>query len=268
MGTTSVIKLLLPLLLCVIQAPRVSPHSSGAPAFVCSSMIPGHGESTTTYTDPFVVTVSSSTYSPLQLITVSIEPMMDVQIRGFIIEARPADSRNTDTRIGSFVAGADSKVICDSGAITHSYSTDRFSVTVSWRAPAIPQGDVVFRATVVRRYRDFYTELYSNALSFQMPTTTIPTTTTTVTTPTPEPTTTTTTTTSTTTTPTTTILTTTTPTTTTINIPPVTEDYPTTTTAVTTPTAPTTTTINIPPVSEDYPTTTSSRGGRSCWINC
>lgn len=157
-------------------------YSTGAPENRCSSMVPQHGQSLLSYTDPFTVTASSSTYSPLQLITVTISPSQNgLYIRGFLLQARPANSRDSDTRVGFFISGSGSKTACNSGAVTHSYSTDRSSVTVSWRAPASPRGPIVFRATVVRTYSDYYTKVDSSVLSVQNTTTSTTTTTTTAT---------------------------------------------------------------------------------------
>ena len=56
-------------LTCVQQLPGVSAYPSGAPDFVCSSMIPSHGASSLTYTRPFILVAATETYSPLQLIS-------------------------------------------------------------------------------------------------------------------------------------------------------------------------------------------------------
>ncbi|XP_076462947.1 uncharacterized protein LOC143295252 [Babylonia areolata] len=218
-------------------------YSSGAPDSRCSSMVPGHWQAANTYTDPFRVTVSADTYSPLKLLTVTIQPTVsNIYIRGFLLQARPASDRNSGTTVGFFTSGSSTQTACNSGAITHSYSTDRSNVTVSWRAPAVPQGDIVFRATVVRVYNDFYTQVDSSVVSVELPTTTTTTTTPITTTSIP-------------TTPTTTASTTTTPTTTTTT--PTTPTTTTTTPTTTTTTATTTTTTTLPSTAPSTTTTLS-----------
>lgn len=184
-------------LVAIVAMPLgVSPYSSGAPENRCSSMVPGHfSGGAPSYTDPFTVTVSVSTYSPLKLLQVTIQPRFPgLAFRGFFIQARNASSPAQDLRYGYFLeTDGESRVGCNSGASTHAYSTDRTSVTVSWRAPPVPQGNIVFSATVVRMYNDYYTGILSPVIVFDDATTTTTTTTnSTTTTATPQNTTTTT----------------------------------------------------------------------------
>lgn len=60
-------------------------------------------------------------YYCAMLCAVTIEPMMDVDIRGFFIQARPNASRDGDTRIGSFLDGFDSKAVCSVRRVSFCY---------------------------------------------------------------------------------------------------------------------------------------------------
>ncbi|KAL8577657.1 hypothetical protein ACOMHN_060768 [Nucella lapillus] len=160
------------LVLMLPYTPRVDAYSAGTPDSACASMIPGHGPSRLLHNNPFpVITVSSTTYSSLQTIYLVMEPRANVQIKGFFIQARPANDTDADTRFGTFIADEESKTACNHGALTHRRSAERYSILVTWRAPPGPVGDIKFRATVVNTYSDYYTEIYSQVITFQPPTT-------------------------------------------------------------------------------------------------
>ncbi|XP_076441393.1 uncharacterized protein LOC143280577 [Babylonia areolata] len=164
---------MLMLMLMVMQGvPGTEAYSAGTPDSACSSMMPGHGPSRKLFDNPFpIITASSATYSPLQQIFLVIEPMADAQIKGFFMQARPANDTDSDIRIGTFVPDEESKTACNSGAVTHRRAAERYSILIKWRAPPVPSGDIVFRATVVNTFSDYYTDIYSNRLTFQPPTT-------------------------------------------------------------------------------------------------
>nr|KAG5705269.1 hypothetical protein BaRGS_010720 [Batillaria attramentaria] len=78
---------------------------------------------------------------------VTIEPTDSATFRGFFIQARNASSPDQNRRFGNFEEGSGSRTECNSGAATHAYASDRTSITLSWRAPPVPQGDFVFKWT-------------------------------------------------------------------------------------------------------------------------
>ncbi|CAL1544268.1 unnamed protein product, partial [Lymnaea stagnalis] len=90
--------LLLPL--CFLTA-ATSAYSSGPPDTACGLMIPGHGGSNSQPFNPYSLTVSKSTYSPSETITVTINAPGDKPFKGFMLQAR--DVNGTDF-VGTFQA--------------------------------------------------------------------------------------------------------------------------------------------------------------------
>jgi hypothetical protein len=123
---------------------------TGAPESACPSLVPdSHGPSTATGPSPYTLTVSSATYSPNQVLTVTLG---GAAFKGFIIVGRVAGS--TDP-VGSFqVQNADSRTACTatpgSNGITHTNNTVKTTSSFQWQAPSSSVGAVTFYSTVVR----------------------------------------------------------------------------------------------------------------------
>ncbi|CAG2121665.1 unnamed protein product, partial [Medioppia subpectinata] len=81
--------------------------------------------------------------------------------KGFHVTARVP---NSSTTVGKFTATANTKVLtCNptSNAITHKNNDDKSSVTFNWTAPKKFKGKVEFRATIVKEFKEFYTNVRS-----------------------------------------------------------------------------------------------------------
>ncbi|XP_033738341.1 ferric-chelate reductase 1-like isoform X2 [Pecten maximus] len=270
--------------------PIVNGYSSGAADQACPNLQPWHsGTRPSTLPSPFVITVSKTTYAPRDQITVTIQACPGYTFKGFLIQPRLVQYYEQDVKVGVFgnylnsrfkYACPDTRLGTRGQALTHTEASDKTNMRFVWQAPQVPQGHVLFRATIVQQFSTYWMgvsspvvyDQFSNVrlsrqqimslttplstacnqaanstTSSPMTTTTITTTTTTTTTPKP---------TTTTTTPTTT--TTTTPTTTTTTTPTTTTTTPTTTTTTTPTTTTTTITTTTPTTTTTTPTTTTT----------
>ncbi|XP_069126728.1 uncharacterized protein [Argopecten irradians] len=304
MGTSAIFNLILIYGLMLLPwMPNVSGYSSGAADQACPNLQPWHsGTRPSTLPSPFVITVSKTTYAPRDQITVTIQACPGYTFKGFLIQPRLVQYYEQDVKVGVFgnylnsrfkYACPDVRLGTRGQALTHTEASDKTIMRFVWQAPQVPQGHVLFRATILQQFGTYWMgvsspvvyDQFSNVrlsrqqiltLTTPLPTacnqplnsttssttTTSTTTTTPTTTTTTTPTTTTTTPTTTTTTPTTTTTTptttTTTPTTTTTTTPTTTTTTTTTTTPTTTTTTPTTTTTTPTTTTTTTPTTTTT----------
>uniref|UniRef100_A0ABM0LW11 Ferric-chelate reductase 1-like n=1 Tax=Saccoglossus kowalevskii TaxID=10224 RepID=A0ABM0LW11_SACKO len=131
---------------------EVQGYPSGAPSSTCENMTPSHGVDAQGSVAPYAVTADSNSYQPNDVITVTIEKTGSTGFKGFILQARRADSSVT-TPIGTFqnpstttnaklmdcFSVADNTFThSDASALTHD------SLSVEWVAPAQAQGNIEF----------------------------------------------------------------------------------------------------------------------------
>uniref|UniRef100_X2AMY4 Reelin domain-containing protein n=2 Tax=Capitella teleta TaxID=283909 RepID=X2AMY4_CAPTE len=125
-----------------------------------------------TSSSPFVINVSSTSYSKGETIQVnltSITPLM--KFIGFVIKARRVEG-NTDDIVGQFVDVDDEKIVglswypATDGAVnclTQANNTPRALVTLNWRSDA-DVGDVIFSAAFVQNFSHFWTGVNSDVV--------------------------------------------------------------------------------------------------------
>lgn len=152
----------------------VSAYPSGAPDSACASINPDwHGPSTATGPSPYILSLSSETYSPNQVITVKLSGAL---FKGYLIEGRLADGSTTNP-VGFFQSPDPSaKLACTAfssgNGVTQTNNTVKSSATFQWTAPSTSVGNIVFNFTVVRggaprtniTASDYYQGLKSNTI--------------------------------------------------------------------------------------------------------
>ncbi|CAG2173904.1 unnamed protein product [Oppiella nova] len=134
---------------------------SGAPESVCNSLTPSHGESQARGADqsPYNLVQSHQDYNGGDRIKVTLNAPQGYSFRGLIVQAYDP---HTNAVIGKFEAGKGLKTIDSCSAVTHTDRRGKRSATLVWTAPNSGRGNVAFRATVVQRFSDFYTNLHSS----------------------------------------------------------------------------------------------------------
>ncbi|XP_075473228.1 putative ferric-chelate reductase 1 isoform X2 [Ascaphus truei] len=142
-------------------------YPSGKVSDSCDAMLPMHGKSVPqTLAAPYNVIVSNNTFSPGDVITVTLRSSSGNGFKGFLLEARSAGG---DRITGAFTI-TDSKMTqglpCSTGAnsaVSHVNNNLKTSITAKWVAPP-GAGPVRFRATVLQDYSTFWNQLESETL--------------------------------------------------------------------------------------------------------
>ncbi|OCT85249.1 hypothetical protein XELAEV_18023412mg [Xenopus laevis] len=154
------------ILLCALLPKYTDAFSNGKVASVCGTMIPTHSTSAQTTDPPFMLVSSKGTYNQGVKIAVNLSATSTVVIKGFLIQARTI---NGDNLVGSFeVSNPDAQTLdCNNpaDAVSQTGAASKTSIQVTWKAPNIPTGNIMFRATVVRNERTFWANIVSRALN-------------------------------------------------------------------------------------------------------
>lgn len=157
---------LLSILLCYIALVYCYPE--GAPK--CDVDVPSHEShkpksGRAPYT--IVATAPKGSSSTGKTVTVTITGVRGKTFKGFILSAR---APNTRTNIGKFTASANTQTLECNGStntITHTDNKDKTSVSFKWTAPKDYKGKIEFRATIVKEYKEFWTNVRSSQLTFR-----------------------------------------------------------------------------------------------------
>ena len=152
------------ILLCGIAL--VECYPGGAPS--CKVDTPSHQKTKAlTRKSPFTIVATTPRALPNgdKVVTVTITGGRGKTFRGFHVTARAPNSSAT---IGKFTAAEDAKILqCNpsSNAITHKDNKDKSSVSFTWTAPKKFKGKVEFKATVVKEFKEFYTNVRSSQVT-------------------------------------------------------------------------------------------------------
>uniref|UniRef100_K1RDF5 Putative ferric-chelate reductase 1-like protein n=1 Tax=Magallana gigas TaxID=29159 RepID=K1RDF5_MAGGI len=146
-------------------------YSQGAGSQACSSLTPWHSANQPqTNAVPYVITVSKTSYRPMEQIVVTIQACKGHSFKGFLIQPRLAQFATQDVKIGVFgmYSNAPYQYTCPDTrngvrgqALTHTSNEDKTKLSIVWQAPRVPQGHVVFRATILKEYTTFWVAVNS-----------------------------------------------------------------------------------------------------------
>ncbi|KAM4722879.1 putative ferric-chelate reductase 1 [Rhinophrynus dorsalis] len=132
----------------------------------CDTFLPKHGNSVPqTAASSYKITVSNNTFSPGDVIKVTLQSSSASRFKGFLLEAR---SVGGDRIIGAFTItdGNTQGLSCSAGprsAVSHTNSNGKSIITTSWTAP-VGAGPVRFRATVLESYSTFWSNVESEII--------------------------------------------------------------------------------------------------------
>lgn len=146
----------------------------GAPWNMCSMKIPMHkGLQQQASDPPYEVTLSKTTYSPGENITVTVKGKTTTDLfRGFVIGAHPVIG-DTENVVGKFVQlPADSTGMSwyaeaqnEPNCVTHNSNGDRNTISFIWQAPSKNYGNLKFVAAVVKTFNTFWANVTSPVLT-------------------------------------------------------------------------------------------------------
>ncbi|XP_030852078.1 uncharacterized protein LOC100890012 isoform X4 [Strongylocentrotus purpuratus] len=148
--------------------PLVMAYPSGAPINACVNLTPGHRYSASviippqTGPSPYSLSVSKNMYTPSEVLTVSVTGR---SFRGILLQARLAD----DTLVGTFSdPPTNTKLLqcTDPGdSVTHtSYAHKEAGTSFTWTAPSSDVGNVIFTATFLLEYNEFWVKVTSQEI--------------------------------------------------------------------------------------------------------
>ncbi|XP_071445246.1 putative ferric-chelate reductase 1 homolog [Hetaerina americana] len=158
----------------LIEAPcGVDGFSMGAPESVCFSLVPGHKAQAQTTPSPFTLALASPKSSNKttagdskdRVIRVRLSSPHRIPFKGYIVRA---EAYGTNVPIGSFTFEDPSKskaMSCGKGianAATHPDSKLKYFVDLDWHAPEDYSGIVLFNATFVQNYSNFWVGVISD----------------------------------------------------------------------------------------------------------
>ncbi|KAA8580963.1 hypothetical protein FQN60_013921 [Etheostoma spectabile] len=155
-------------LLTVLSAGTVlvTAYSNGKVRAACEDMVPQHGYDPSPAPPPYSITVDTSTFSPSDNVTVSLQVASSniTFFKGFLIEARDAGKLDSPA-VGFFVLTNpnDSQLLqCglnQGSGVSHTRSTRKTHIQAVWVAPNNPPQRVQFLVTVVYKYKVYWVKI-------------------------------------------------------------------------------------------------------------
>ncbi|KAK0059260.1 ferric-chelate reductase 1 isoform X3 [Biomphalaria pfeifferi] len=144
---------------------QVNSHASGTNVdLACFDLIPQHGPVSQKSPPPYSISFSPTSFTPGDNVTVALTST-STGFKGFMVQARRADTSQNQDPLGSFYIGSNSQLACSGGkAMVHSSNDVKSNLTLIWTAPAAFIGNVNFRVTFVQSERIFWSNIVSNVL--------------------------------------------------------------------------------------------------------
>ncbi|ROT80681.1 putative defense protein [Penaeus vannamei] len=140
-------------------------NSSGAPESACAWMSPWHEPYTEAQAGP----------PPYSFRIYETDFLAGSQVAesfsGFMIQAHDGSGKVTGTWPSSQLTSAAQPMTCESqnDTVTHVSSALKQVVPLKWQAPLDFEGDVVFKAAVVKDYTTFWTDVTSETFTLRVP---------------------------------------------------------------------------------------------------
>lgn len=156
--------------LLVLGMSQVWGYSSGPPLSKCETVLPAHSRNEPqSGASPYSISVSNSSYTTGESLTVTIQGSGSKKFKGFILQARGSDS-SVAWPVGEFTeipadgaqvlfcAGGDLK---STAAHKNPNKTEWSSLQFTWTAPAQSAGNITFIATIVENFTTFWRKIES-----------------------------------------------------------------------------------------------------------
>ncbi|XP_059169379.1 putative defense protein [Physella acuta] len=128
----------------------------------CATLVPGHGVTPQASTPPYYLTITPTSYTPDQPVTVTLGGNPNT-FKGFMIQARRADGLSSEL-LGYFSTDMGTRQACNGRALVHSDNSSKANKTFNWIPPKYSVGNVVFRVTIVQNVRTFWADSSSVVL--------------------------------------------------------------------------------------------------------
>ncbi|TRY68429.1 hypothetical protein TCAL_07482 [Tigriopus californicus] len=157
-------------ILSLLQAHPSQARSDGAPLEACDTMIPGHQDTSPKPGQSALHEVSIAKGLEPGAFIISLHSAANVPFKGFFIQARNVAKNNSEA-IGTWdisnLSGVARTANCSgqpNSAVTHVDNQLKTSVTFTWQSPRKYTGRVVFEATVVQDFHNYWTGIRSSEL--------------------------------------------------------------------------------------------------------
>ncbi|KAJ8270316.1 hypothetical protein GJAV_G00112890 [Gymnothorax javanicus] len=142
-------------------------------------MMPRHGSSTPQTTmPPFTISTSKSTYSPGDTLMVTLKATSSSQFEGFMLQARVGGSTDPVGSFPSFNSSIARTLDCNNSpnsTISHRSANNLRTLEATWEAPSnSTPGDIMFCATFVKEFNEFWVNVNSPAVRMSSSTLNIP----------------------------------------------------------------------------------------------
>ncbi|CAH1773712.1 unnamed protein product [Owenia fusiformis] len=148
----------------------------GAPFKSCAIIFPKHKGAERQTTDaPYTITVSPTSYSPGQDLTVTMWSKDALAFRGFQIRSQRVNGDKeeivggftnfpNDVKPQTWYPKGDNK-----NCLTHMNNEPKYNLTFTWKAPATSVGDIHFSATFIQSYAVFWYDVKSSVVKAMVP---------------------------------------------------------------------------------------------------
>lgn len=160
-------------LVVLIRADESWGFAAGAPRSTCRTMLPDHGRHITprTTNQPYHIEISPKYYKEGDQIQVKlVQNGTGHAYVGVLLEARYTDPSKLQMAVGKFRINPSDmgtlKLVCYDAAISHKNNRRTESTEVTWVAPTMGTGNIVFKASVVQDYNKIWLGIESPVLTY------------------------------------------------------------------------------------------------------
>ncbi|KAH3843846.1 hypothetical protein DPMN_117377 [Dreissena polymorpha] len=158
----------------------VTSYPSGAPRSSCENALPFHvldgiPVEPQNYSSPYIITVNVTSYEPGDFISVRVHSYVGALFKGLFLQVRPLpDSggrRYKDEPIGSYFRELQNSDLLNCGysldTVTHAGGFSKVETTFTWMAPLFAKSDIEVRATILKDFATYWTNVTSRRISFK-----------------------------------------------------------------------------------------------------
>ncbi|KAH3843469.1 hypothetical protein DPMN_116995 [Dreissena polymorpha] len=163
------------LLSCILRCLHGFPN--GPPRSTCTNGLPMHSASGRLIepqngTCPYIITINATSYKPGDTISIRIHSLKGVSFKGIFLQMRPlprTDGKGyIDQPMGTYYRSVENVKLINCGpsldTITHKDAFSKLEAKFEWRAPLLAKNDVEIRATILKDFATYWTDVKSKRI--------------------------------------------------------------------------------------------------------
>ncbi|KAH9495407.1 hypothetical protein Btru_016418 [Bulinus truncatus] len=133
----------------------------GAPISTCLTRYPKHGAAAQTKVHPYTFKLNPTVYSAngTVQITISGDKIKGIQMAAFLANGVSEEAFGQFSNLGSKLKAFTCFGEMKDNMVTHSHDHGVTSLTFTWTAPNRNVGNIVFKTTIVRDYKEFWVDI-------------------------------------------------------------------------------------------------------------